>query len=569
MNKTKTRTGLSALFAVLLAIMIAVPAILQSGANAAVNKKQPTKATLTSAKATSYNKVSLKWKKSKNITSYAVYYKASNSKKWVKIANVSSKKTGYTHKSSKKYPLKQGKTYQYRIRGYNKKAKGSKKWGKYSSVKKVKVPKKPAAKPTEAPKPTVKPTEAPKPIVTPNPTATPKPTAVPKPTAAPKPTVTSIPKPTAIPKPTQIPQPTKPVQPAKPTATPIPKPTAIPKPTEALKPTAVPQPTKAPQPTATPKPTATPRPTATPAPTATPKPVKVSSITLNQSSLTLTSKGQTASLTATVNPGNAANKSITWSSSNSSVATVNANGTATAVANGTADITATAADGSGVSAKCSVTVRVPNNITTISLEGGKSKILSIWAEDYSDSINVNNVTFKYTGLNDNFEVIPTGSGNEWIGINIKAHKKGTVNIFAIHNGNTIKQWTVNVTSDWQEYLGYVSWKKTVENQIWTNNMALKDKLDAAQNYIKTHFKYKNGAPQYVYAYAEGIADCFTASHFFGDFAKDAGAQVKYVSTFTGKMHDYIGHAVSDGGHVFNRVLLDGQWVNYDAQPPLS
>ena len=204
MNKTKTRTGLSALFAVLLAIMIAVPAILQSGANAAVNKKRPTKVTLTSAKATSYNKVSLKWKKSKNITSYAVYYKASDSKKWVKVANVSSKKTGYTHKSSKKYPLKQGKTYQYRIRGYNKKAKGSKKWGKYSSAKKVKIPKKAIAKPTEAPNPTAKPTEAPKP------TAAPKPTTVPKPTAAPKPTVTPIPKPTAIPKPTQIPQPTKP-----------------------------------------------------------------------------------------------------------------------------------------------------------------------------------------------------------------------------------------------------------------------------------------------------------------------------------------------------------------------
>ena len=546
MNKTKTRTGLSALFAVLLAIMIAVPAILQSGANAAVNKKQPTKATLTSAKATSYNKVSLKWKKSKNITSYAVYYKASNSKKWVKIANVGSKKTGYTHKSSKKYPLKQGKTYQYRIRGYNKKAKGSKKWGKYSSIKKVNIPKKPAAKPTETPKPTAKPTEAPKPTVAP------KPTTAPKPTAAPKPTVTPIPKPTAIPKPTTIP-----------------KPTAIPKPTEAPKPTAAPQPTKAPRPTATPKPTATPRPTATPAPTATPKPVKVSSITLNQTSLTMTSKGQTASLTATVNPGNAANKSITWSSSNSSVATVSANGTVTAVANGTADITATAADGSGVSAKCSVTVKVPNNVTTISLEGGKSKILSIWAEDYSDSINVNNVTFKYIGLNDNFEVIPTGSGNEWIGINIKAHRKGTVDVFAIHNGNTIKQWTVNVTSDWKEYLGYVSWKKAVENQIWTNNMTLKDKLDAAQNYIKTHFKYKNGAPEYIYAYSEGIADCFTASDFFGDFAKDAGAQVKYVSSHTGNMYDYIAHAVSDGGHVFNRVLLDGQWVNYDAQPPLS
>ena len=136
----------------------------------------------------------------------------------------------------------------------------------------------------------------------------------------------------------------------------------------------------------------------------------------------MTANGQTASLTATVNPGNAENKSITWSSSDSSVATVNANGTVTAIANGTADITATAADGSGVSAKCSVTVRVPNNIKTIAIEGGDSKVLSIWAEDYSDSINVNNITFKYTGLNDNFEVIPTGFENEWIGINIKAHR---------------------------------------------------------------------------------------------------------------------------------------------------
>mgnify|MGYP003274198432 CR=1 FL=1 len=545
MNKTKTCTGLSALFAVLLAIMIAVPAILQSGADAAVNKKRPTKVTLTSAKATSYNKVSLKWKKSKNITSYAVYYKASDSKKWVKVANVSSKKTGYTHKSSKKYPLKQGKTYQYRIRGYNKKAKGSKKWGKYSSIKKVNIPKKPAAKPTETQKPTAKPTEAPKPTVAP------KPTTAPKPTAAPKPTVTPIPKPTAIPKPTTIP-----------------KPTAIPKPTEAPKPTAAPQPTKAPRPTATPKPTATPRPTATPAPTATPKPVKVSSITLNQTSLTMTSKGQTASLTATVNPGNAANKSITWSSSNSSVATV-VDGTVTAVANGTADITATAADGSGVSAKCSVTVRVPNNIKTIAIEGGDSKVLSIWAEDYSDSINVNNITFKYTGLNDNFEVIPTGFENEWIGINIKAHRKGTVNVFAIYNGNTIKQWTVNVTSDWQEYLEYVTWRKSIENKIWSSGMSVVNKLDAAKNFIQSHYGYQNGAGAIINVYNGAVLDCYGATELMSDFAKDIGLSIKYVNAVSGHIFDYSGYAFSEGGHVYPKILINGNWVNYDATPTHS
>ena len=543
MNKTKTRTGLSALFAVLLAIMIAVPAIFQSGANAAVNKKQPTKATLTSAKATSYNKVSLKWKKSKNITSYAVYYKASNSKKWVKITNVSSKKTGYTHKSSKKYPLKQGKTYQYRIRGYNKKAKGRKKWGKYSSVKKVKIPKKSAAKPTEAPKP----------IVTPNPTATPKPTAVPKPTAAPKPTVTPIPKPTAIPKPTTIP-----------------KPTAIPKPTEAPKPTAAPQPTKAPRPTATPKPTATPRPTATPAPTATPKPVKVSSITLNQTSLTMTSKGQTASLTATVNPGNAANKSITWSSSNSSVTTVSANGTVTAVANGTADITATAADGSGVSAKCSVTVKVPNNVRNITLEGGKAKNVGPTDTSLPNFSDFSNITFEV--LNNNagaVDILGFSSNMYSASVCVKGLRVGNCVIIAKYNGQIIMTYNVSVISNWNEYLEYTSWRKSIENKIWSSGMSVVNKLDAAKNFIQSHYGYQNGAGAIINVYNGAVLDCYGATELMSDFAKDIELSIKYVNAVSGHIFDYSGYAFSEGGHVYPRILINGNWVNYDATPTHS
>ena len=564
MNRTKKHTGLSALFAVLLAIMIAVPAILQSGADAAVNRKRPTKVTLTSAKATSYNKVSLKWKKSKNITSYAVYYKASNSKKWVKIANVSSKKTGYTHKSSKKYPLKQGKTYQYRIRGYNKKAKGSKKYGKYSSTKKVKIPKKAAAKPTEAPKPTVKPTEVPKPTAAPKPTVTPKPTAVPKPTAAPKPTVTPIPKPTAIPKPTQIPQPTKPVQPAKPTATPIPKPTAIPKPTEA------PKPTKVPQPTATPKPTATPRPTATPAPTATPKPVKVSGIILNQTSLTMTSKGQTASLTATVSPANAANKSLTWSSSNSSVATVNANGTVTAVANGTADITATAADGSGVSAKCSVTVRVPNNVRNITIEGGKAKNVGPTDTSLPNFSDFSNITFEV--LNNNagaVDILGFSSNMYSASVCVKGLRVGSCVIIAKYNGQIIMTYNVSVTSNWNEYLEYTSWRKSIENKIWNSGMSIVDKLDAAKGFIQSHYGYQNGASEIMNFYNDTVLDCYGATDLMSDFAKDIGLSIKYVNAVSGHVFDYPVDAFSEGGHVYPRILINGNWVNYDATPTHS
>ena len=513
-------------------------------ANAAINKKKPTKATLTSVKSTSYNKVSLKWKKSKNITSYAVYYKASNSKKWVKIANVSSKKTGYTHKSSKKYPLKQGKTYQYRIRGYNKNAKGSKKWGKYSSTKKVKIPKKPAAKPTEAPKPT----------------AAPKPTVTPKPTAAPKPTVTPIPKPTAIPKPTQIPQPTKPVQPAKPTATPIPKPTAIPKPTEAPKPTAVPQPTKAPQPTVTP------RPTATPAPTATPKPVKVSSITLSQTSLTMTANGQTASLTATVTPDNAANKNITWSSSNSSVATV-VNGTVTAVANGTADITATAADGSGVSAKCSVTVKITDDTPdAITIAGGEAKNIGPTKTTIPGFTDYANVSFLIKDPNHVLENLGNSYNLRSATVCVKALRKGTATIIAEHDGTVLKQYTVIVTNDWQEYIEYVTWRKSIENKIWSSGMSVVNKLDAAKNFIQSHYGYQNGASEIMNFYNDTVLDCYGATDLMSDFAKDIGLSIKYVNAVSGHIFDYPVDAFSEGGHVYPRILINGNWVNYDATP---
>ena len=82
--------------------------------------------------------------------------------------------------------------------------------------------------------------------------------------------------------------------------------------------------------------------------------VKVTTIILNNTTLKLT-EGGTSTLTATVQPTTATNKAITWTSSNTSVATVS-NGTVTAVAAGTATITATAADGSGVKATCAVTV---------------------------------------------------------------------------------------------------------------------------------------------------------------------------------------------------------------------
>ena len=83
--------------------------------------------------------------------------------------------------------------------------------------------------------------------------------------------------------------------------------------------------------------------------------VPVTRVTLNPSSLSLFTGGS-ETLTATVEPGNATNKTVTWSSSDNTVATVDNNGNVTAVKAGTAAITATAEDDSNISATCMVTV---------------------------------------------------------------------------------------------------------------------------------------------------------------------------------------------------------------------
>lgn len=95
--------------------------------------------------------------------------------------------------------------------------------------------------------------------------------------------------------------------------------------------------------------------TATCAVTVTAATVPVTGVTLNKTSTSLY-VGDTETLTPTITPDNATNKNVTWSSDDTSVATVDASGLVTAVARGTAVITATAADGSGANASCTVTV---------------------------------------------------------------------------------------------------------------------------------------------------------------------------------------------------------------------
>ena len=88
-----------------------------------------------------------------------------------------------------------------------------------------------------------------------------------------------------------------------------------------------------------------------------PATVAVTGVTLNQNEAQMTVGGETLTLSATVNPEGATDKSVTWSTSDGNVATVD-NGVVTAVAAGTATITVTTTDGS-FTATCAVTVAAP------------------------------------------------------------------------------------------------------------------------------------------------------------------------------------------------------------------
>ncbi|MFC5703587.1 Ig-like domain-containing protein [Cohnella faecalis] len=93
--------------------------------------------------------------------------------------------------------------------------------------------------------------------------------------------------------------------------------------------------------------------------------IAVTKVTLDKSKLTVKVGYPDEKLTASINPGDASDKDVTWTSSNTSVATVDADGNVHAIAPGTATVTATSKQDSKKFAKATVTV--PVNVSGITL----------------------------------------------------------------------------------------------------------------------------------------------------------------------------------------------------------
>ena len=168
--------------------------------------------------------------------------------------------------------------------------------------------------------------------------------------------------------------------------------------------------------------------------------VPVTGISLNKTSLSLV-EGNSEILTANITPSNATNKSITWTSSNTGIATVS-NGKVNAVKAGTATITVKS--NNGKTATCTVTVTAKNTevaVTGISLNKTSLSLVEGNNETLTATITPSNATNKNITWTSSNTSIATVSNGNIIGV-----KAGTAIITAkTNNGKTIT-CTVTVTA---------------------------------------------------------------------------------------------------------------------------
>lgn len=158
---------------------------------------------------------------------------------------------------------------------------------------------------------------------------------------------------------------------------------------------------------------------------------KLTGIKLNADSASVKVKS-TYQIQAAVSPENATNKAVTYTSSNTSVATVDAKGLVTAKKVGTANITVAAADGSGAAATFMVKVEAPK----ITLNAGKSWV-PLQRKKSTTAIKIK------TSDVDGEKIVKATSSSKKIAT-VKVSKKGVLTITGKKNGKaTITVYTTN------------------------------------------------------------------------------------------------------------------------------
>jgi len=235
-----------------------------------------------------------------------------------------------------------------------------------------------------------------------------------------------------------------------------------------------------------------------------PEEILVTSVSLNQATAEMV-VGETISLSATVLPSNATEKTVTWASSNQSVATV-AGGKVTAVSEGQSTITASAG---GKSATCIVTVgkktidvaSVELNKTELSLTEGESETLiaTVKPDDATDKTvtwSTSNNTIatvengKVTAVKEGEASITARAGEEEA--TCKVVVKKTIPSGAVDLGLSVYWGTTNLGAGKpEEYGDYYAWGETEPYYSSQSPLTWKNGKSAGYNWAS--YKWYNGS----------------------------------------------------------------------------
>ena len=232
-------------------------------------------------------------------------------------------------------------------------------------------------------------------------------------------------------------------------------------------------------------------------------PINTTALSINKTSTTL-NKGATETLTVTRTPSSVSYPTISWSSSNTSVATVNSSGVVTAVGNGTCTITATTTDGTNISKTCSVTVKTPVtgvtvSPTTLTLNVGGTYTLAKTITP-SDASNQNVVW-----STDNTSIAIVDSSGK-----VTAVSKGTCNITCTSSENSSYKSSCSVTVN-QQATGITICPTTKELLLGTSKPNLFDYNKWFSNSFITVGSYlsKN---EYGFTLTSIANDAYTVTH---------------------------------------------------------
>lgn len=164
-------------------------------------------------------------------------------------------------------------------------------------------------------------------------------------------------------------------------------------------------------------------------------PVKVTSLTLNKATTWMLIGGSETLNVTTVDPDNATDKSVTWSSDKTSVATVDENtGAINGVAPGTAKITATAKDGSGVTATCTVIVGLLSGKFKINAAGDQIQFAQGNLQAKTEDLGV---SWTWTLATNQWDYVGNAAANNKISGDGEVSANGAVDLFGwIGESNT-------------------------------------------------------------------------------------------------------------------------------------